>query len=263
MASSEATDREHNKATARILRVLSTYVSEADDFGVSELNQRLGMTKNMVHRALTTLAEQGYLIRNKAGRYELGYRILELQNLAQAEPDFRALAAPFMRQLYELTGESVSLAVRADDFTVFIDAVETRKLGAWRTQIGALRPLHASASGRVILSSLPDADVDSYIERRSPMRLTRPTGVMKPADLWRSIQNTRQRGYEIARRGANPVMVAAAFPIGDSEGGLHGVIAVGGPEERFDPESPRLAPTLHALVDDLRARTKLYAAESA
>src|SRR4029077_17554686 len=98
MALTEATDREHNKATARILRVLSTYVSEADDFGVSELNQRLGMTKNMVHRALPTLAEQGYLLRNTAGRYELGYRILELQNLAQAEPDFRSLAAPFMRQ---------------------------------------------------------------------------------------------------------------------------------------------------------------------
>jgi DNA-binding IclR family transcriptional regulator len=95
------------------------------------------------------------------------------------------------------------------------------------------------------------------------MRVTRPTGVMKPADLWRSVQTTRQRGYEIARRGANPVMVAAAFPIGDSEGGLHGVIAVGGPEERFDPESPRLAPTLHALVEDLRARTRLYAAEAA
>jgi len=260
--SGETTDREHNKATARILRVLSTYVSEAADFGVSELNQRLGMTKNMVHRALTTLVEQGYLIRNKAGRYELSYRILELQNLAQAEPDFRTLAAPFMRQLYELTGESVSLAVRADDYTVFIGAVETRKLGAWRTQIGALRPLHASASGRVILSSFRDADVDAYIERRTPMRLNRPTGVMKPTDLWRAVQSIRQRGYEIARRGTNPVMVAAAFPVEDSEGGLHGVIAVGGPEERFDPEAPDMSQPLHNLVNELRARTRLYAAEA-
>jgi DNA-binding IclR family transcriptional regulator len=263
MAPNETTDREHNKATARILRVLSTFVAEADDFGVSELNQRLGMTKNMVHRALTTLVEQGYLVRNKAGRYELSYRILELQNLAQAEPDFRALAAPFMRQLYELTGESVSLAVRADDFTVFIDAVETRKLGAWRTQIGALRPLHASTSGRVILSSLRDEDINAYIERRTPMRLTRPTGVMKPADLWRSIHAIRQRGYEIARRGANPVMVAAAFPIEGAEASLHGAIAVGGPEERFDPEGPQIGPSLHALVDELRARTRLYASEAA
>lgn len=266
MASDEPTgpDREHNKATARVLRVLSTFVADADDFGVSELNQRLGMTKNMVHRALTTLVEQGYLMRKaESGRYELGFRILELQNFSQAEPDFRALAAPFMRQIHDLTGESVSLAVRAQDFTVFIDAVETRKLGAWRTQIGALRPLHSSASGRAVLASMSDDEINAYAERRSPMQLSRPSGVMKPAELWRAVQAIRQRGYEVARRGSNPVMVAAAFPIEDSEGGLHGVIAVGGPEDRFDPESDAIMPSLRAMVTDLRARTKLYASESA
>lgn len=263
-ADPSASDREHNKATARVLRVLSAFVADADDFGVSELNQRLGMTKNMVHRALTTLVEQGYLVRRAAtGRYELGFRILELQNFSQAEPDFRSLAAPFMRQIYELTGESVSLAIRGgQDFSVFIDAVETRKLGAWRTQIGALRPLHASASGRVLLSALPDGEIDAYTERNAPMRLTRPSGVMKAPELWRAIQATRQRGYEVARRGSNPVMVAAAFPIDDSEGGLHGVLAVGGPEERFDPESEAVMPHLRALIDSLRARTRLYAAEA-
>ncbi|QGZ93683.1 IclR family transcriptional regulator [Terricaulis silvestris] len=263
-ASDPTSDREHNKATARVLRVLSAFVGNTEDFGVTELNQRLGMTKNMVHRALTTLVEQGYLVRKAAtGRYELGFRILELQNFNQAEPDFRTLASPFMRQIYELTGESVSLAVRAQDFSVFIDAVETRKLGAWRTRIGALRPLHATTSGRVLLASLQDDDINAYAERRSPMRLSRPDGVMKAPDLWRAVHAIRQRGYEIARRGVNPVMAAVAFPIEDSEGGLHGVIAVGGPEDRFDPDSNAIMPPLRALVDELRARTKLYASETA
>ncbi len=256
-------DREHNKATARVLRVLSAFVADTEGFGVTELNQRLGMTKNMVHRALTTLVEQGYLMRKAAtGRYELGVRILELQNFNQAEPDLRELAAPFMRQIFELTGESVSLAVRAQDFSVFIDAVETRKLGAWRTQIGALRPLHATASGRILLAALEDDAISAYAERRAPMRLTRPDGVLKPADLWRSIHTIRQRGYEIARRGVTPAMAAAAFPIADSEGGLHGAIAVGGPEDRFEPESEAVMPGLRALVFDLNARTRLYASES-
>lgn len=255
-------DREHNKATARILSVLSEFLADVDGFGVTELTQRLGMTKNMVHRALTTLVEQGYIIRRpQTGRYELGFRILELQNPYLVEPDLRDLAAPFMRRVFDLTGESVSLAIKARDFSVFIDAIESRHVGAWRTQIGALRPLHASASGRVILAFQSDAEIENYSERNAPMRLNRPNGVMKPADLQRSIQAIRQRGYEIARRGANPTMAAAAFPILDARASIHGVIAVGGPEERFDPEAPAMLPKLQALVEELCARSRLYAAE--
>ena len=54
-------ERELNKATVRVLQVLSSFASEASGFGVTELAVALGMTKNMTYRALTTLVEQGYL----------------------------------------------------------------------------------------------------------------------------------------------------------------------------------------------------------
>ena len=46
---------------------------------MTELALRLGMNKNMVHRALTVLTEEGFLVRNADGRrYQLGHRVLEL-----------------------------------------------------------------------------------------------------------------------------------------------------------------------------------------
>jgi DNA-binding IclR family transcriptional regulator len=259
-----STDREHNKASARILRVLSAFVADASGFGVTELSLQLHMTKNMVYRALTTLVEQGYLVRDPANaRYELSYRILELQNPNLVDPDFRALCAPFMRMMSELTGESVSLTVRAQDFTVFIDGIEARKPGAYRTLIGALRPLHANTSGRVVLSFLADAEIEAYIARHKPMRVTNPDGALPPAELWREVAMARKDGRLSMLRGDAPLMAAVAFPVWDADGRVHGVLSVGGPEERFGDKLKELMPEMQAIVDALCRRTRLYSANSA
>ena len=99
-----------NKATVRVLQVLSQFIGRRTSWGVTELSQALGLSKNMVYRALSTLLEQGYVVRDATGaRYELGFRVLELGAGDVEEPDVRALCGPAMRQLHQLTGESVFL----------------------------------------------------------------------------------------------------------------------------------------------------------
>ena len=62
-----------NKASGRILRVLLTFATaEEKTLAISELSVSLGMTKNMVFRALNTLAGEGLVVRGQRGRYALG-----------------------------------------------------------------------------------------------------------------------------------------------------------------------------------------------
>jgi DNA-binding IclR family transcriptional regulator len=58
-------------------------------------------------------------------------------------------------------------------------------------------------------------------------------------------------------------MYSLAFPIMAAEGRVHGVISVGGPEERFKPEVPALLPRLLEIVEELRGRARLYATNQA
>jgi DNA-binding IclR family transcriptional regulator len=254
--------REQNKATARILTVLSSFASRIGEFGISELSQHLGMTKNMVFRAIKTLVEQDYIVRDPSGqRYQLGFRVLELQNMFSPEPTFRTLCAPYIEQIFELTGETVSLMVQAMDFCVFIDGIETRKPGVWRLPIGALRTLHTVASGHLILSSLADAAIDAYIARH----VGESTDGAPPLDadaLWADIRLIRQRGYATMLRHSALPMLSAAFPIWDAENHLHGVMSVGGPNERFAPVFAASLPRLIAIVESLSQRTRLYSANA-
>ncbi len=260
-------NREQNKATARILTVLSSFASNIGEFGISELSQHLGMTKNMVFRAIKTLVEQDYVVRDPSGqRYQLGFRVLELQNTFSPEPTFRTLCAPYIQKIHELTGETVSVNVRALDYMVFIDGIETRKPGVWRLQIGGLRALHATASGHLLLAFLDDAAIDAYISRQIALVATNQVERENPINpdlLWEDIRLIRARKYATALRHSSLPMFSAAFPIWDADNNLHGVMSVGGPNERFGPQFPVLLDEILAIMDSLCHRTRLYTANAA
>src|SRR4051794_40289465 len=87
-----------NKATARVLIVLSRLAAGDGSHGVTELSRELGMTKNMVYRALSTLARHGYVVRDATGsRYQLGPGVLRLAGAGLPDLDLPALAEPYMR----------------------------------------------------------------------------------------------------------------------------------------------------------------------
>jgi DNA-binding IclR family transcriptional regulator len=255
-------DRAQFKATARILTALSAFASDVDNFGVTELALQLGMSKNMVYRALTTLADQGYVVRDASTqRYQLGYRVLELQNRFRPEPDLRALCAPFLTRFQGITGETSSLLVRAFDYTVMIDGLETRLPGTYRLVIGAIFPLHAPASGVLLLAMSGDAEIEAYIARNSPMKLYQGQETLPAKELWKRIRETRKRGYaQVIREDAVP-MLSVAFPVWASNNQLHGVLASGGPVTRFGPQLPAMLPRIMSLLDELNQRSRLYPAD--
>lgn len=247
-------ERELNKATVRVLQVLSSFASDVDGYGVTELANALGMTKNMTYRALTTLVEQGYVVRAREGtRYQLGYRVLELQNPLLVEPDFRALAAPYVRRIQALTDESVAIVVRAGDHCVLIEGVETRKHGVWRVRVGTLFALWGPASGRVMLAHDGDAAIEDYIARHDA----------DAAEVRTQIAQIRARGYARVVRATPPQMVSIAFPVLDIDGRLHGSLSVGGPRERFEAQLERQMPEIEEIVADLNRRSRLFPADVA
>src|SRR5712671_6111942 len=106
------TVRYRNQATQRVLKVLLAFAADAKPRGVSELSRELGMNKNMIHRALSTLMAENYLVRDPSGElYQLGYRLLVLGGGAPGEFDIVTLARPALEQLHALTMESVFLSI--------------------------------------------------------------------------------------------------------------------------------------------------------
>ena len=65
------------KSLAKALNILSCFTIQEPILGVTELANRIGVTKSNIHNILSTFTSMGYLQRLPDGRYTLGLKILE------------------------------------------------------------------------------------------------------------------------------------------------------------------------------------------
>jgi len=244
-----------NKATARVLTVLSAVADHGGPIGVTELSRKLGMTKNMAHRALATLIEHGYLVRDASGQfYELGYGVIQLRGHDTSEPDIRAICRPFLEKVHILTSESVYLSIIVGQTRINIDAIEARGPRVTHIQRGRPLPLHITVTGRTLLAFLRDSEIEAYIKAAKfddyPDAI-----VTSGAQVWEHVRNIRERGYGLSRgestAGLTMASVFAAFIVVDGQNRPHAALTVGGPADRFSLEqAEKYAPRIVRLLEE-------------
>src|SRR6185503_8058543 len=129
--------RYRNQAASRVFRVLVAFIGHDGPRSMSELAAEIGFNKNMVHRALTTLTEENYLVRDASGkRYQLGHRWLALALAGTSDFDLVALARPTLEQLHALTGESVYLSIIVGRNRVTVDDIQAQGSRVLRSRRG-------------------------------------------------------------------------------------------------------------------------------
>jgi DNA-binding IclR family transcriptional regulator len=259
------TSRYRNQATGRVLAVLLAFADTPKSRGVTELARELGMNKNMVHRALSTLLAQGYVARDASGsRYQLGPRVLTLSIGGAGESDIVALARTALEQLHALTGESVYLSIQVGRNRVTVDDIQAQGPRVLRSRRGTPVPLHCTKMSRVLLAHLSDAEIHSYLAAAEP--LARALAFPDPpsesaAGVWEDVKAIRAAPQVLWR---NPHLSSAAyaiFPICDAEGRAHAIVTVGGPRERFDlPHIEAYLPRMRAILEALEKRARLFPA---
>ena len=78
--------------------------------GVTDLASRLGLTKTIVFRLLSTLEARGFVVREgDKAIYSLGYRMVVLGDQAGVQNTLLAAARPVMERLRDDTTETINL----------------------------------------------------------------------------------------------------------------------------------------------------------
>lgn len=254
--------RSINKATKRVFDVLASFIGATAPLGASELSRQLGLSRNMVHRALVTLAEEGYLLKSDpGGRYVLSYRLVELQNTAVAPPDLREIARPCLSYLSEATGETAQLCVRSGDVQTIIDGIEGGGPVVVRVKLGRATPLHASNASRAILAACTDGEIEDYLKRNAPLTRYTPATLTEPDALWKEIEAIRNAGYALSFGDYSPGTIGVAIAIVDFDARPFGAIVVGGPASRLtDAWIHEHLETIRPAVANLNSITSLYQA---
>jgi DNA-binding IclR family transcriptional regulator len=196
---------------------------------LNDLSQKLGMNKSSVHLLLATLADSGFIEQTEQATYRLGLALFEVGTAALQQFGLGARLSPPLELLAEATREAVSLSVLHRGEVLLVQRFESDQILRSSIRVGTRMPLARSASGRVVLAFLPEADRRSKLERAG----------LSAADVRRvasRVQEIRDSGYEVQRDEWSPGSASIAVPVFGAGDIVVAALSVTTPTTRFTPE---------------------------
>lgn len=190
----------------------------------------LEMPKSTVHDYLKSLETLGYVVKVE-DRYRLSSRFLELGVVTREGLEFYKLAAPHMEKLAEETGERLSLVVEENGLGVLLYGAKSSPEDDLPLP-GTHTRLHASASGKVIMSAIPEDEVVEIVDRYGLPKFTGNTITDLDA-LLEERAEIRETGHAFDRQERVTGLHGVAAPL-QGPNGERAAIALYGPATRVD-----------------------------
>jgi IclR family transcriptional regulator, acetate operon repressor len=180
------------QSISRAFVLLETMADCGGIAGLSQLAARSGLPLPTIHRLMRTLVDLGYVRQEASREYALGPRIVRLGDSASGLLD--RWAAPRLRQLVELLGESANLAMLDGDHAMYVAQVPGRHSMRMFTEVGRRVAVHSTAVGKAMLARMPPARVDEILARTGLASMTDRT-IVDPARFADELAEIREQGY--------------------------------------------------------------------
>lgn len=183
-------------SVVRAVRILEAVGNAVRPPTLGELARTLGIPKSTAHDLCTTLVQERLLVRSPEGRFRLGVRVLELYRAYDAASDLSAAFAEVCDELLPRHEETLVLSVLDGREVVYVACRNGTQPIAVNYRIGLRLPAHCTATGKAILSALPEERVRQLFGSGALPRPTRHS-VGSLEELLRELEATRRRGYSV------------------------------------------------------------------
>jgi len=241
------------EALARGLRVLQAFDRERRQLTLSDVARHVDLPRASVRRALHTLVRLGFA--ETDGRmFRLTPRVLTLANAYLLSNAISDIIQPALERLSAEVGEACSAAVRDGDDVIWVAHAAPNRVLNVGASIGFRIPAVASALGRVFLAELGDQELDAFLARVTPEKLTPHTETDR-AVLRRAIVQVRRDGYALVDQEVEAGFHSIAVPLRRADGSVIASLNIGVPGNRGTEDTlTRLLPRLKALAIELQAQ---------
>jgi IclR family acetate operon transcriptional repressor len=203
--------------------------------GVRELARDLDISKTSVHRILASLElSEMVVFQPETQLYALGPGFLTLlAGFNQRNQLIHAARTP-VRRLHDETGETVEISVIVSHSRMILYSEESRFQLRYASMVGALYPIYSGSTGRTLLSTCTDEELDDHIANISFAPLSERT-ITDPAEFRRKVLETRERGYEVSWQESYEGVAGCSMPV-RCRSPRHVALGIYGPSSRFTQE---------------------------
>lgn len=234
------------------LEVICAFEDGTPKLTQSELAQRLDLSRAAARRYLITLTALGYMATDGKA-YWLTPKVMRLGQSYVASSRLPRTVLPTLQKLTEAIGESTNMCVLEGFEAVYICRVNAAKLLSTGIEPGTRLPAHTLAGGRLILSYLPEPELDLWLNNVKLIAYT-PLTVVDKVQLKREILKIRKQGYALAESQLEIGLRGVSVPLLDGPGRVVGAISVSMSTAAVTPTAAikRFVPAMREAAEQLR-----------
>ncbi len=237
----------------KFVNILTLFTEGTPIMSVPEIAMSLQLPTSTAYRYVSAL-KRARLIEEVAGTngYSLGTKLLELAR-AVPKKTLQQISIPIMTQLANETGEIIILCGLRDHDGVCLEKVEGRHVLRVSHQRGATFPLHAGASGKVLLAYLDIGERDEIIDRIEFTKFSETT-ITDVRKLKEELQRIRSQGYAESDGEVIRDTYGIGAPILSKSGKAFAALSISAPTHRL--EGKKREQTIKLVVTTARRITE-------
>lgn len=241
------------RSVSRAVSVMRVLRASSAPLTLSAITRHIDLSPAAVSNILDTLRAEGLVERDASGCFLLGRGLYEMAAAVPSARELHPMMHPDIHALAKSVPGAVLLSVAHDGGVLYVD----RDLGdpefSTIATVGFRSPMHATASGKVLLAHLDETRMHRELSR--PLAAATNATVTEPQVLMQQLCQVREQGFATCWGEHEPSLSSIAVPIIDRFGSVRAALAVAVRTEALDRTPPsRLLQRLRSTAQEAGRR---------
>jgi len=222
----------------KCVRILTLFSKTRTIATVSHIAKQLGLPTSTTYRYIGMLKQSGLVEQtDQTGMYCLGTKILELARNVPKK-NLQELSLPIMGQLSRETGETVTLTGLRKYDGICLEKVDGHHAFRVSYERGTTFPLHAGASGKVLLAHLDPQEQEQIIKKLKYEKFSETT-ITEPNKLRAETTTIKKQGFALSNGEIIRGTYGIAAPIFSLSRKVIAALSISAPNHRLEERQRR------------------------
>lgn len=226
--------RDFAQTLARGLACLEQLAAADAPLTCTEIARAMNVSRAAARRILLTLESLGYVAEER-GVFGPTPKVLALGRGVLRRTSVWTAVSPMVVALADQVNEPCSISVLEGLDIVFVSRDATRRIYTSRLGVGDRLPAHCSASGKMLLASLPVVELDRRLEG-AVLAKQGPASVTDVAELKTKLNEARRADFATAIDEMENGTISIATPLREGGGRVVAAMSVASHRDRMSLE---------------------------
>ena len=226
-----------NQSSDKLLQILEALAKERLPVRLQDLSAKVGMSQSTVLRYLNTLQSSNYVYQEEStSRYALTWKICKLSENLNSNLGLRTITSPYITELVNKLNLGVCLVIEQNNECIYLDCVDASPSYQHTFQrIGKRAPMHATGSGKLLLSQRSSSQISDYIALCGLPQFTDHTITTAEA-LLKKLEEVRQTQVGMDEQECELGLICVSMPLYAYSGTMIAALSVFGNMDRMSRE---------------------------